>query len=73
VAAGLAVAVGAVAAADAAEDADEDAAVGDLYGTPLVAHPVTVASRPTATARTVNRRRGRRATSRRASDDTGTT
>jgi hypothetical protein len=67
--------VGAGAAEVAAEvaevDAEVDADVGEWYGTPLVEHPATVASRPTAAAETVRHRRCRRATSSRADDDTG--
>ena len=55
----------------AAEVADADWDSGVAYGVPLVAHPVTVASMPTATARTVRRRRCRRATSSMANDGTG--
>jgi hypothetical protein len=46
----------------AAGVAEADAESGVWYGTPLVAHAVTVASRPTATADTVRHRRYRRAT-----------
>src|SRR5580693_5977175 len=54
---GPAVDVGAV----AAEEAEVDCDVGLAYGVPLVAHPVTVASVPAATASTASPGRKRRA------------
>src|SRR5580692_9136062 len=52
----------------ATEVADADWDAGVAYGVPLVAHPVTVASAPAATARTARPGRRRRATSRLAND-----